>query len=703
MQIQGASDQLRISGFSHGVRNAQLVEKLHEDLPQTMEVLMDRARVFVKGKATCSNMTGSSFRSNNNRGAVAHNFVIRRQQWGGGQRAQSGTKPVSTNMVRYTGQHPRFIQYTELSKTPRQILATEGVIFPTPVKQRPTANKNSHKFCEYHRDKGHDTDECWILKQEIEKAVKTGRLNHLVKAIKDGKGEPGVHKVIGMVQAAECSFEKNVKRAGSNIERWMYQEICFPAIGPEEVHDGPIIVSAVMAGHQVRRIYVDNGSALEIMYYQCFQQLDEEIQQLLLPVNAPLQSFSGEMVRPVGQLTLMVTMGYGQLVRTLPMTFLVVKACSVHNIILGRSGIRALGAVASTVHGAIKFPTPKGLVTLMTESMVHVAEVRHSDGGLKGSFSGEIKKEASEQWVINDCFSGQKIEVGTDLSEEIKLKLWDLLTNSLDVFAWQPSDMKGVPRKYAEHKLKVYDSRRPVQQKKRSMGAERSKAVMTEIRKLVEADILRPVQYQTWVANPDMVKKSDNSWRMCIDFKDLNNACPKDCYPLPDIDERVEAVARFKFKCFLDAYKGYHQIQMCKEDEDKTAFVTKEGLFCYTKMSFGLKNAGATYQKLMDETFQPQYGRNLEAYVDDVVIKSDSEEQMIEDIKETFGRLREIQMRLNPKKCSFGMKSGKFLGMMIDSDGIGVNPSKVEAVLKMVAPSSVKDIMVLNGRLVAIQ
>ncbi|GKG10726.1 reverse transcriptase domain-containing protein, partial [Tanacetum coccineum] len=119
---------------------------------------------------------------------------------------------------------------------------------------------------------------------------------------------------------------------------------------------------------------------------------------------------------------------------------------------------------------------------------------------------------------------------------------------------------------------------------------------------------------------------------MCIDFKNLNSACPKDYYPLPNIDCKVEAVMGFKYKCFLDAYKGYHQIQMAKEDEEKTAFYTGQGTYCYTKMSFGLKNAGATYQRLVDSTFQSQIGRNLEAYVDDMVIKSKEETSLLADI-----------------------------------------------------------------------
>ncbi|GJV97440.1 reverse transcriptase domain-containing protein [Tanacetum coccineum] len=95
-----------------------------------------------------------------------------------------------------------------------------------------------------------------------------------------------------------------------------------------------------------------------------------------------------------------------------------------------------------------------------------------------------------------------------------------------------------------------------------------------------------------------LVKKSEGSWRMCIDFKNLNLACQKDYYPLPDIDRKIESVVGFQYKCFLDAYKGYHQVQMAQDDEEKTTFYTDQGTYYYTKIPFGLKNAGATYQSL---------------------------------------------------------------------------------------------------------
>ncbi|GKA38368.1 reverse transcriptase domain-containing protein [Tanacetum coccineum] len=240
-----------------------------------------------------------------------------------------------------------------------------------------------------------------------------------------------------------------------------------------------------------------------------------------------------------------------------------------------------------------------------------------------------------------------------------------------------PSDMTGVPRSIAEHRLNIRDGYPPVRQKKRGQAPERAKAIQAEVQKLVEAGIMREVYYHDWLSNPVMVKKHDGSWRMCVDFTDLNKACPHDCYPLPEIDWKVESLCGYPFKCFLDAYKGYHQIHMAEADEEKTAFHTPQGVYCYTKMPFGLKNAGATYQRLVDKAFDKQVGRNLEVYVDDLVIKSHTETELLRDIEETFRTLRKINMKLNPKKCTFGAEEGMFLGYMIGPEGIKPCPDKV--------------------------
>ncbi|GJS62929.1 reverse transcriptase domain-containing protein [Tanacetum coccineum] len=194
-----------------------------------------------------------------------------------------------------------------------------------------------------------------------------------------------------------------------------------------------------------------------------------------------------------------------------------------------------------------------------------------------------------------------------------------------------------------------------------------------------------------------MVRKHDGSWRMCVDFTDLNKACTQNYYPLPEIDWKVESLCGYPFKCFLDAYKGYHQIQMAKQDEKKTAFHTSHGVYCYIKMPFGLKNAGATYQRQVDKAFDRQIGRNLEIYVDDLVIKSHTETELLRDIEETFRTLQKINMKLNPKKCTFGAVEGMFLGYMISPEGIKPCPDTTEAVLQLLSPRTIKEFTASNN------
>ncbi|XP_035844030.1 uncharacterized protein LOC118490476 [Helianthus annuus] len=262
--------------------------------------------------------------------------------------------------------------------------------------------------------------------------------------------------------------------------------------------------------------------------------------------------------------------------------------------------------------------------------------------------------------------------------------------------------MVGVPRHIAEHRLNVSEDAKPVVHAKRHLGDIKHDAMKEQVLELLNAGIIREVRYQTWVASPVMVKKPNGSWRMCVDYKDLNKACPRDCYALPDIDEKIDSLATFRWKCFLDCYKGYHQVQMAVQDEDKTAFRTPTGLYCYTKMPFGLKNAGATYQRLMNETFSDAIGKYIEVYMDDLVIMSKEESAMLANIQKTFNTLRSVSIKLNPAKCSFGMEERKFLGFIVTKDGFKVNPEKVQAIERMPSPANVKDMQKLAGRLAAL-
>ena len=177
---------------------------------------------------------------------------------------------------------------------------------------------------------------------------------------------------------------------------------------------------------------------------------------------------------------------------------------------------------------------------------------------------------------------------------------------------------------------------------------------------------------------------------MCVDFTDLNKACPKDSYPLPRVDILVDSTARRRLLSFMDAFSGYNQIRMHEDDQEKTLFVTNQGLFCNKVMPFGLKNAGATYQRLMNRMFAPQIGRNVQVYVDDMLVKSRREEDHLKDLRETFDTLRSYNMKLNPGKCAFGVMAGKFLGFMVSQKGIEANPNKIRAIMEMKPPRNVK-------------
>nr|KYP58731.1 Retrovirus-related Pol polyprotein from transposon 17.6 [Cajanus cajan] len=189
---------------------------------------------------------------------------------------------------------------------------------------------------------------------------------------------------------------------------------------------------------------------------------------------------------------------------------------------------------------------------------------------------------------------------------------------------------------------------------------------------------------------------------MYVDYTNLNRACPKDSYPLPSIDRLVDGAFGHALLSFLDAYSGYNQIMMYPPDEGHTSFITDHANFCYRVVPFGLKNTGATYQRLMDKVFHQQIGRNMEVYVDDMVVKTTSAEGHAVDLVEVFSQIRKHNMHLNPEKCIFGVQGGKFLGFMITKRGIEANPEKCRAIIQMQSPQTAKDVQRLVGRLVSL-
>lgn len=189
---------------------------------------------------------------------------------------------------------------------------------------------------------------------------------------------------------------------------------------------------------------------------------------------------------------------------------------------------------------------------------------------------------------------------------------------------------------------------------------------------------------------------------MCVDFTNLNKASPKDSFPSPKINQLVDSTAGHNLLSFMDVFSGHNQISMDKQDEERTMFITNMSLFCYRVMPFGLKNTGATYQRLVNRIFKPLIERTMEVYIDDMITKSKEPVEHVRHLEEIFGLLRKYMMKINLEKCAFEACSGKFLGFMVSHRGIEANLEKIRAIVEMRSPRTIKEVQSLTGKLAAL-
>jgi hypothetical protein len=270
------------------------------------------------------------------------------------------------------------------------------------------------------------------------------------------------------------------------------------------------------------------------------------------------------------------------------------------------------------------------------------------------------------------------------------------------MFAWEPSQMPGIPREVIEHHLKIHPDAKPVSQKPRRQSVEWQDFICKEVRKLLDVGFIEEVHHPVWLANPVIIPKANGKLRMCIDYTSLNKACPKDPYPLPRIDQIMDSISECDLLSFLDAYSGFHQIQMSRKDRKHTAFVTVDGLYCYVVMPYGLKNALPTFVRAMSKTFGDLIRDRVEVYVDDMVVKTKRGSTLVEDLTLVFDRMRATRTKLKPDKCVFGVSAGKLLGFLVSHRGIEENPEKIREIEAMRPPVRIKDVQKLAGSLAAL-
>ncbi|XP_073119762.1 uncharacterized protein [Henckelia pumila] len=684
-----------------------------------------------------------------------------------------------------TAQSPR-LQNTPLNARLTDILVVaekQGLLRPPRPMQNNPKRLRSEKYCHFHKDKGHTTEDCFSLRAEIEKLIKRGHLGNFVDKSRSEKRDdrrrdeqpkhdyqkrhdeigkqheradenlPSGGVIAVITGGPACGDSNNARKAllraakgTNNLSSPTSLSICEVETiqdglsfsdkdleNPRGTHNDALIISATISNFWVKKILVDSGSSADIIFHNAFVKLGISNAQLT-PVNTPLVGFSGEIVEALGEVTLPLSLGSYPKRSTKMVKFLVVKASSAYNVILGRPSLNIFQAIGSTYHMKLKFPTPGGVGEALGDHRLarecHVVTLRGSSENRKRQVSSEEKPPKPEKLlrengihlVDEEAESKERItatetlkhvaiiptdpkktlKIGTELPPELEEKLKNFLGRNLDVFAWGDEHLPGIPHEYALHHLRVDPKMRPVKQKKRAFGPEKNRHIAAEVEKLLVAKYIRPVSYPDWLANVVLVPKPGGKWRLCIDFTDLNKACPKDPFPLPRIDLLVDSTAGCELLTFLDAYQGYNQIGLAPEDREKASFITDRGIYCYDVMPFGLKNAGATYQRLVNSMFEQLIGRNMEVYIDDMLVKSIQASNHLEDLEECFSILRKYRMKLNPDKCTFGVRGGKFLGYMVSERGIEANPEKIKAILNMNPPKSVKGIQELTGRLAAL-
>ncbi|GKV11300.1 hypothetical protein SLEP1_g22565 [Rubroshorea leprosula] len=346
------------------------------------------------------------------------------------------------------------------------------------------------------------------------------------------------------------------------------------------------------------------GSAPNIMYFHCFESLGLD-PSLLQRYDGPIYGFNNQPTQVEGVLIFNVAFGSGRAYVTFSNRFLVVKMASFFNAVIGQPTLTEIRAVVSQSHLYMKFPTPMGISTLRGNQEVsrhcYITSVTRPQKG----------KDQTPETIPQQVHDSQQV-MGVEIVDN------------------RPEDETRATLVKDVEEVQI-DDRDP--NRKTQIGTRTSadmpriptSVIKEEVENLLQAGFVRRVDYCEWVANPVLVKKANGKWQMCIDYTNLNQACPKDCYPMPSIDKLVEAAFGNERLSLLDVYSGYHLVPMALEDEEKISFYTVDEIYCYVMMPFGLKNA----VKSLKVEYHPAY------------------------LDETFNNLKKNRMQLNPAKCIF--------------------------------------------------
>ncbi|CAL8083402.1 unnamed protein product [Prunus armeniaca] len=544
--------------------------------------------------------------------------------------------------------------FTLLNTTYETVLMNEHDQIPKPTNRKPNRqdNRDTGKFCRYHQQNSHNTEDCISLRKIVERLIREGKLDHYI-ARPPQASAPNANRQINMISTisggptlagpSNRSMKQYVRAAHYSQVFGIEDDWCrkVPKVGWEPItfceeeeegivypHDDPIIIRAEIADYDVGRVLIDTGSSANVIFADAFKGLGIADNMFFWRSGLASRQYQ-----------------FAHRLRRRPQEN---NDPTAYNIIIGRTALTRVKAHLSPHMLLMKFPTHNGTGvirgdqlsarTCYATALKSVAckppmEAMTVQGLPNGSGPIDDPREETpmpvvqpaeelETVVLNEDFPDRSVKIGTNLDPDLRRRFIDFLRQQAEVFAWSYDDMPGISPDVISHKLSIFTAHKPVRQKRCSYDAERYEAMRAEVDKLKAIGFIMEATYPVWLANSIMVQKTTRRWRMCQDYTDLNKACPKDSFPLSRIDQLVDATARHELLSFMDANSEYNQIFMDPADREHTAFITDRGLYCYNVMPFGLKNAGATYQRLVNRIFAKHIGSIMEVYVDDMLVKS---------------------------------------------------------------------------------
>jgi hypothetical protein len=305
--------------------------------------------------------------------------------------------------------------------------------------------------------------------------------------------------------------------------------------------------------------------------------------------------------------------------------------------------------------------------------------------------------------------------IAKDLKDEEKAALLKVLKANKQAIAWKLSDIKGISPNFCTHKILMEDDFKPAVQHQRRVNPKIHKVIKQEVLKLLDAGLIYPISDSPWVSpihcapkkgGITVVTNEDNElipirlltgWRVCIDYRKLNEATRKDHFPLPFMDQMLERLAGNEYYCFLDGFSGYFQIPIDPQDQEKTTFTCPYGTFAYRRMPFGLCNAPGTFQRCMMSIFSDMIGKTMEVFMDNFSVIGDSFQSCLSHLEQMLKRCKETNLSLNWEKSHFMVKEGIVLGHKILKDGIEVDRAKIDVIAKLPHPTTVKGVRSFLG------